>query len=102
MYDLHNSSNILVRNSTLKIFLFGATNIGQNNDKSKYVYSVYGITFDEKDGWKFGNDSARNILILVLIIVHYLILIMQEQLFELDEGNTCGINGSFDAIEKKV
>ena len=26
--------------------MFGATNKGKDNDKSKYVYSSYGIAFD--------------------------------------------------------
>ena len=35
----------------------------KNNDKEKYLYSGYGIAFDGKGEWSFGNDSARNIII---------------------------------------
>ena len=33
------------------------------SDKSKYVYSEYGIEFDGKGSWSFGNDFARNVAI---------------------------------------
>ena len=74
--------------------MFGATNIGKDNDKSKYVYSGYGMAFDGKGEWKvviFGLDNSssshtdncnNNLLVLV-------------------EGDTFGINGSFGAPEKR-
>ena len=40
--------------------MFGATNIMKNSDKEMYVYSGYGIAFDGKGEWSFGNDYARN------------------------------------------
>ena len=43
--------------------LFAATNIVINIDKKKYVYSIYGITFDSSGSWSFGNDIARNVII---------------------------------------
>ena len=33
------------------------------NNKEKYVYSGYGITFDSAGSWSFGNDFARNVII---------------------------------------
>ena len=74
--------------------MFGATNRGKDNDKSKYVHSGYGIAFDWKGEWKvviFGLDNSssfhtdncnNNLLVLV-------------------EGDTFGINGSFGAPEKR-
>ena len=44
-------------------------------------YSSYGITFDGKGEWRYGNDYA---IFLIL-----------------GEGDTFGINGSFGAPEKK-
>ena len=44
-----------------KLLVFGATYIEKNNDKRKYVYSVYGRTFDGKSEWNFGNESVRNV-----------------------------------------
>ena len=43
--------------------MFGATNIGKNNDKIKYLYSGYGIEYDGKGECNFGNDYARNLTI---------------------------------------
>ena len=46
VYDLDNWPNNPLRNFTLKNCLFGAFNIGKNNDKEKYVYSGHGISFN--------------------------------------------------------
>ena len=35
----------------------------KNDDKEKYVSSGYGIAFDRKGSWSFGNDFARNVMI---------------------------------------
>ena len=43
--------------------MFGANNIVKNNDKNKYMYSTYGIAFDGKGAWSFGNYFARNVII---------------------------------------
>ena len=51
-----------VRNFTLKNCLFGATDIVKNSDKEKYINSGYGIEFDGKVKWSFGNDDARNVM----------------------------------------
>ena len=42
--------------------MFGATTVTKTNDKEN-VYSGYGITFDGKGFWSFGNDDARNVVI---------------------------------------
>ena len=41
------------------------TNIVKNNDKEKWVYSGFGITFDGACSWNFGNDFAKNVVIFV-------------------------------------
>ena len=46
VYDLDNWPKNPLRKFPLKNCLFGATNKGKDNDKSKYVYSSYGIAFD--------------------------------------------------------
>ena len=75
--------------------MFGPTNIAKNSDKEKYVYSGYGITFASKSSWSFG-DSAKNVVILVLIIVHHLMLtIARINFLVLVEVLMFGINGSF-------
>ena len=40
-----------------------ATNKGKGNDKSKYVYSSYGIALDGKGELNLGNNSTRNVMI---------------------------------------
>ena len=39
------------------------TNIVKNNDREKYAYSDYGIAFDGKGEWNFGNEFAKIIVI---------------------------------------
>ena len=39
--------------------MFGATNIVKNGDKSKHVYSGYGIMFDSAGPRRFGTEIAR-------------------------------------------
>ena len=50
-------------NFKFKSNLFGTTNIVKSNDKEKYVYSGYGITFDSAGSWSFDNNSERNVII---------------------------------------
>ena len=55
-----------LRNFTSKSCLFGATSIVKNSNKGKWAYSDYGIAFDGKGTWDFGNDFARNGIIFVV------------------------------------
>ena len=34
----------------------------KNSDEEKFVYSGYGILFDGKGSWSFGNDYAKNVV----------------------------------------
>ena len=47
----------------LKNFLLGATIIVRDSNKSKHIYSGYGITFDGASSWSFGINFARNVVI---------------------------------------
>ena len=55
VYGLYNWPKILLRNFTIKKFLFGATAMVKNIDKEKFVPSGYAIAFDGKGSWNFGN-----------------------------------------------
>ena len=43
--------------------MFGATDLVKNSDKEKYVHNGYGIAFDGKGKWSFGNDLAKNVIV---------------------------------------
>ena len=47
----------------LKSYLFGATNIVKSGNKTKWVYSGYGVAFDGAVSWSFDNDFPRNVII---------------------------------------
>ena len=83
--------------------MFGSTNIVKDNYKEKYVYSGFGVVFDEDGRWSFGNDFARNVIIFGIdnsSTTHTDNL--KNDFLILFEGNTFGINGSFGAPEKKL
>ena len=42
--------------------MFAATSLEISSNKEKEVYSGYGIAFDGKGQWSFGNDYARNVI----------------------------------------
>ena len=44
--------------------MFEATNIVKSSDKEKYLCSGYGIVFDRKGEWSFGNGYAMNVIIV--------------------------------------
>ena len=78
-YDFDAWPKVRLRNFTLKNCFFGATNIVKNIDKEKYVYSGYGIAFDGKIEWSFGNDYTRNVMIFG--VDHLLIMIIFRIIF---------------------
>ena len=75
VYDLDAWPKIPLRNITLKNCLFAVTNIVKHTDKRMYVYSGWGIAFDGKDEWSFGNEHPRN------VIVNHLRLIASRMMF---------------------
>ena len=72
----------------------------KKSDKEKYVYSGYGITFDSAVLWSFDNDTAKNLVIFVLIIVHHLMHHCKNEFFVLGEEPTFRINWRFGSAEK--
>ena len=55
VYDLNAWTGNPTKSFKFKDCLFGATNIIENSDKERYVYSGYGITLDNADLWSFDN-----------------------------------------------
>ena len=67
----------------------------------KYVYSSYGIEFDGKGSWSFGNDYTRNVVIFGVDNSSSSHTDNQKNNFLiLSEGDTFGINGRFGTPEK--
>ena len=66
VYDLDAWPRNPTNNFKFKNCLIGATSIGKNSDKEKYVSSGCGITFDTAFSWSFNNDTARNVMIFVV------------------------------------
>ena len=63
VYDLDAWPRGPTSNFKFKNCLFGASNIVKNDDKEKYVYSGYGVTFDSAGLWGFDVDFATNAII---------------------------------------
>ena len=87
--------------SIFKNCLFGATNIVENSDKEKYVYSGYRITFDSASSWSFGNDIGGNVIIFGVDNSSSSHSDNRKNNFLIfGEDPTFGINGSFGLPEK--
>ena len=100
VYDWDIWPKILLRNFTLKNYLFGATIIVKNSDKEKYVYSGYVIAVDRRDEWSFGSNYAKNIIISGVDNSSSSHTDNLTNIFLiLGEGYTFGINGDFGAPE---
>ena len=84
----------------LKNCFFGATYMVKNNDKGKYVYSGFGIPFNGKGEWSFGNDYPKIFGVDNSSSSHTYNL--KNNFLILVEGDTFGINGSFGAPEKSI
>ena len=83
--------------------MFGATNIVKNYGGEKYVYSSYGLIFDEKDSRSFNDGFNRNVMIFGVdnSSVSHTDNLKNDPLI-LSEGSAFGINESFDAPEKNL
>ena len=65
--------------------------------------SGYGITFDGKSEWNFGNDSTRNVVIFGVDESSTSLTDNRKNDFlVLGKGDTFRINGSFGAPDKKL
>ena len=83
--------------------MFGVTSIVKNSDKEKWVCNDYGIAFDGRGTWNFGNEFARNIVIFNIdCSLSFHADNLKNRFLVLGEVPTCGINGSFGALENKV
>ena len=66
------------------------------------MYSGYGIAFDGKGSWSFGNDYASNVVIFGVDNSSSSHADNHKNKFlVLSGGDTFGVNGSFAAPEKK-
>ena len=93
--------NISSNKFKFKNCFFGAPNVVKISDKEKFVYSGYGITFDDAVPWSFDNDYAWDVTIFGVdnsssshrdnFKNNFLIL---------GEVSTYGINRSFESPEK--
>ena len=83
--------------------MFGAANIVKNSDKSKYVYSGYGIWFDGAVLWSFGNDFPGNFVIFSVdnSLSSCADNCKNSFLKVLGEGPTDNISSSIGTIKKK-
>ena len=97
-YDLDYCPKILLSNLKLKYCLFGATNIRKHGDKSKWVYTGYGIVFDGGGLWSFSNEFARNVVIFGVDNSSS----SHADNLRKSECPTYDNNGSFVAAEKKI
>ena len=67
------------------------------------MYSGYGIAFDGKGEWSFGNGYARNVKVFGVDNSSSSDTDkLKNILLILGGGDTSGINGSFGTPEKKV
>ena len=60
---MNKSDNTTSSDPTLENCLFGAVSLTKNSDVDKYKYSGYGIGFDRKGTFSFGNGVGRNVII---------------------------------------
>ena len=60
-----------INNFKFKSCLFGETSMVKNSHKEKHAYSGYKITFNSRDWWSFGKDSARNVIVFGVDKVHH-------------------------------
>ena len=57
------SNNNDINYPTLENCLFGSVKLTKNADIDKNRYSGYGIGFDRKSSFSFGNDTGKNVII---------------------------------------
>ena len=52
---------------TLENYLCGSVKLTKNADIDNYGYSGYGMGFDRKSSFSFGNETGKNVFFLELI-----------------------------------
>ena len=84
-----------------KTCLIGATNLLKNSDREKYVYSGYGMTFDNAGSWNFDNSTNRNVILFGIDNNSSSHADNSKNNFSiLGEGPNNRINGSFGSPDK--
>ena len=78
VYELNSWPHNPTNNFPLKNCLFGTVKLERKGIKNKFTYNGQGIAFGGERLWSFANDFDRNVIILVLIIVHHLMLIFKK------------------------
>ena len=63
VFEINKNDNTKSSDPTLENFLFGADSLTKNSDIDKYKYSGYGIRFDRKGTFSFGNGVGTNVII---------------------------------------
>ena len=58
------TKNSISNYPALENCLFGSVKISKNSDIDKYKYSGYGIGFDRRDEFSFGDGFGQNVIIL--------------------------------------
>ena len=96
-YDLDNWPINSPKNFVSQNCLFDATNVAKDSDKSKCVYTDYGIAFDGAGSWIFRYGFARTVIIFG---VDNSSSSHTNNFLVLGEGPTDDINGSFGASEQ--
>ena len=67
------------------------------------MFSGYGIAFDGRDWWSFGNGTARNVIIFGIDNSSSSnVGNLKNNFLILGLGPTFGINESFGSLEKKI
>ena len=103
VYELNTWPRNPANNFTLKNCLFGTVKLRRNTIKSKFTYNGRGIAFDGEGSRSFGNDFARNAIIIG--VDHSLSShtdSRKNNFLVLGEGPTQDINDSTGAAEKKI
>ena len=87
---------------TLENCFFGGVSLTKHDDIDEYNYSGYGIGFDRKGSFSFGNGFGRNVIIFVVDMsssVH--VDNKKKDIQLLSEGSTQGLYGTTLIAEKK-
>ena len=102
VYELNNWPRNHINTFPLKNCLFDTVSLVRNARKSKFIYNGWGIAFDGKGSWSFGNDFSRNSVIFGVDNSSPSHTNNRKNNFlVLGEGPTDGLNDSTGAVEKK-
>ena len=81
--------------------MFGAVRLTKNVDIDENKYSGYGIGFDRKGTFSFGNGFGRNCIIFG-VDMRSSVHVDNKKILVLGEGPTQELDGTTLTVEKKV